>query len=72
MGVRSSLNMRVGLTFVRETFVCRTFLNFIVRNCRTRAKSRKSKSAFFSAFFKKVLQKRPSRPVERLKCTLVS
>ena len=55
MGVRPFLNMRVGLTFVREKSVWRAFPIFIGQNCHTRAKSRKSNCAFFSHFFKKVL-----------------
>ena len=55
VGVRPVLNMRAGLTFVREISVWRTNLILMVQNCHTRAKSRKSKSAFFSHFLKKVL-----------------
>ena len=63
MGVRPTLNMRAGLTFVREKVVWRTEPCKRSQNCRTRAKSRKTFWCFFLTFFKKVLQKRPSRPV---------
>ena len=55
VGVRPTLNMRAGLTFVRETFVCRIILMLMAQNCHTRAKSRKGKWSFFTLFVKKVL-----------------
>ena len=42
MGVRPTLNMRAGLTFVREICACRIIRVIIAQNCHTRAKSGKS------------------------------
>lgn len=55
VGVRPFLNMRVGLTFVREISAWRTDLSKRSQNCHTRAKSRISKVCFFNSFYKKAL-----------------
>ena len=39
VGVRPTLNMRAGLTFVREKVAWRTIRAIMAQNCRTRAKS---------------------------------
>ena len=57
MGVRPFLNMRAGLTFVREVIVWRTIYGLMAQNCHTRAKSRKSTLSFLTRFLKKVLKR---------------
>ena len=47
MGVRPILNMRAGLTFVREIITWRMIMDLMAQNCHTRAKSGNSKSTFF-------------------------
>ena len=53
VGVRPILNMRAGLTFVREKVVWRTIWGEMAQNCRTRAKSEKRLLGFKVTFSKK-------------------